>query len=100
MAVAVELLGHLKIRRAVWRRRPEDHLTTKGQGLGGRMGADYRLQTRLFIASQGHLESNRNGHSPAPYDKGEMSQHDMTMPPILHLVQTGIYWRRIYEMDI
>ena len=25
---------------------------------------------------------------------------DMTMPPILHLAQTGIYWCRIYEMDI
>jgi hypothetical protein len=52
MAVAVEILGHLKIRRALWRRRPQDHLTPKGQGLGGRMGADYRLQTGLFIASQ------------------------------------------------
>ena len=27
MAVTVQILGHLQVRRAVWRRRPEDHLT-------------------------------------------------------------------------
>jgi hypothetical protein len=36
VTVTMEIRGHLKIRRAVWRRRPEDHLTPKGQGLGGR----------------------------------------------------------------
>src|SRR5512145_319883 len=38
MAVTVELLGHLKIRRAVCCRRPQDQLTAKGQGLWCGMG--------------------------------------------------------------
>jgi hypothetical protein len=54
----------------------------------------------LFIASYGHLGSKRNGHCRDPYDKGEMAKHDMTMPPILHIVYAKTYWRRIYEMDI
>jgi hypothetical protein len=51
MAVTVKLLGDLKIRRALRRRRPEDHLTPKGQGLGGGMGAHDRRSTALFIIS-------------------------------------------------
>jgi hypothetical protein len=46
------------------------------------------------------LGSNRNGHWLAPYDKGEMSEHDMLMSPILPPVLTEMYWHRIYEMDI
>src|SRR5712691_9913924 len=44
MAVTVEVLGHLKIRRAVRCRSPEDQPATKDQGLGGGMGAHDRLQ--------------------------------------------------------
>src|SRR5262247_1853173 len=38
MAVTLQLVGHLQIRRMVRRCSPQDHLTTKGQGLGGGMG--------------------------------------------------------------
>ena len=39
MAVTVEILSHLKMRRAVRCRSPEDQPATKDQGLGGGMGA-------------------------------------------------------------
>src|SRR5262245_65459624 len=64
MAVTAELLGHLKIRRAVRRCRPQDHLTAKGQGLWCGMGPHDRFSTALFIVSQGHLGGERNGHGP------------------------------------
>jgi hypothetical protein len=51
MAVTVALLGHLKMRRALCRRRPQDHLTAQGQGLGGGMGTHDRFSTALFIVS-------------------------------------------------
>jgi hypothetical protein len=51
MAVPVESLGHLKMRRAVCSRCPQDQLTTKGQGLWCGMGAYDRLQPGLFIVS-------------------------------------------------
>src|SRR6266446_9812345 len=62
MAVTVEVLGHLKIRRAVWSPRPQDQLATKGQGLGGGMGSHDCLSMGLFIGNEGHLGSQRNGH--------------------------------------
>src|SRR5688572_20004632 len=55
MAVTVERRGDLKIRRALWRRHPEDHLTPKGQGLGGGMGAHDRFETAPLIISERHL---------------------------------------------
>jgi hypothetical protein len=100
MAVTVEFLGHLKMRRVVRCRRPSDQPATQDQGLWGGMGSHDRLQMGLFIASYGHLGSKRNGHCRDPYDKGEMAKHDMTMPPVLHIVYAKTYWRRIYEMDI
>jgi hypothetical protein len=51
MAVTIALFGHLKIRRAVCSRGPQDQLATKGQGLWGGMGAHDRLQPGLFIVS-------------------------------------------------
>ena len=51
MAVTVESLGHLKIRRVVRCCSPEDQPATKDEGLGGGMGAHERLQMRLFIAT-------------------------------------------------
>jgi hypothetical protein len=43
MAVTVELLGHLKIRRVVCGGGPQDQLTTKGQDLWGGMGTHDRF---------------------------------------------------------
>ena len=80
MAVAVEILGHLKIRRAVRCRRPEDQPATKDQGLWGGMGAHDRCQMGRFIATYGDVGSKRNGHCRAPYDKGEMAKHATPMP--------------------
>jgi hypothetical protein len=51
MAVTVEILGHRKIRRAVRRRRPQDQLTAKGQGVWCGMGTHDRFSTALFIVS-------------------------------------------------
>src|SRR5205823_2709207 len=51
MAVTVQCLGHLQIRRVVRCRSPEDHPATKDQGLWGGMGTHDRLQVGLFIAA-------------------------------------------------
>src|SRR5882672_9172613 len=80
MAMTVEIMGHLKIRRAVRCRSSEDQPATKDQSLGSGMGAHNRLQMGWCIATSGHVGSKRNGHCRAPYDKGEMAQHDTPMP--------------------
>jgi hypothetical protein len=64
------------------------------------MGSYNRLQTGLFVVSQGDMGSKWNGHGPAPEHKGETAKHAMTMLPILRVRSAKIYWHRIYEMDI
>jgi len=67
------------------------------------------------VAWNGHAQSTLNGtahhqlnslggrEQPAwstPSHAGAMATHDLTVPPIVHLAYTTMYWRRIYEMDI
>src|SRR6266496_3635591 len=80
MAVAVQFLGHLQVRRMIQRCGPQDELTTEGQSLWRGMGAYHRLQTGLFGVSQGHLGSERNGHGGVPYDTERIAKHDVTVP--------------------
>ena len=63
---------------------PEDHLTTKGQGLGGGGGTGNRFQTGLFIGSQGHVGSKWHRHRPAPYKYGGSVHNNMSMTAIIY----------------
>ena len=51
MAVTVEFLGYLKVRRVIRCGTPQDHPATQDQGLGGGMGAHERRQMGLCIAT-------------------------------------------------
>ncbi len=51
MAVTVQFLGHLQIRRTLRCRSPKDHPATKDQGLWSGMGTHDRLQMGLLIAT-------------------------------------------------
>src|SRR5438132_13580042 len=66
MAVTLQRVGHLQIRRVVRRRSPQDDLTTEGQGQRGGMGAYHRLQHGLVNMRQGDRESKWHAHGTAP----------------------------------
>ncbi len=92
MAVTVQLLGYLQIGRVRWRRRAEDHLTTKGQGLGGGGCTGNRFQTRLFLASQDHVGSKWRRHRPVPYKTRKVSTTTFAWLPwytVAELKDTG-----------
>lgn len=60
---------------------------------------------RLILNGPAHHGLNSRGRHEerawsTPYHTGEIATHDMTVPPILHLADAKMYWRRIYEMDI
>ena len=80
MAVTVECLGYLKVRRVVRGGTPQDQPATQDQGLGGGMGAHERLQMRLCIATSRPVGRNRYGHRRTPDDKGDMARHDRPTP--------------------
>ena len=46
-----------------------------------------KVQTGLFVMSQGDGESKRHGHGPAPEYKGETATHTMTMPRFYMVAQ-------------
>src|SRR6266571_3179488 len=78
--------------RARWRRRAEDHLTTKGQGLGGGGCTGNRFQTRLFLASQDHVGSKWRRHRPVPYKTRKVSTTTFAWLPwytVAELKDTG-----------
>ena len=100
MAVTVELLGHLKIRRAVRCRSPEDQPATKGQGLGVEWART--IDSKWDCSSHATVTWGARGTGIGELltIREEIAKHDTTMPPILYVVPAKIYWRRIYEMDI
>src|SRR5262245_32046961 len=99
MALTGHLGGHLQMRWSVWRGGAEDQPTAKGQGLGSGMGAHQRLQTGVFLRSEGYRARNRHGHGPYAYRAEGAAQHQANMPIILPVVVPKTYWHRIYEMD-
>jgi len=100
MALTGHLGGHVQIGWAVWRGGAQDQPTAKGQGLGRGMGAHKRLQTGVFLWSEGYWARNRHGHGQYPYCAEGTVQHQASMTIILPVVVPKTYWHRIYEMDI
>ena len=100
MTFAGHLRGDLEIRGAVWRGGSQDQPTAEGQSLGRGMGANQRLQTGMFLRSQGYWACNRHGHSHGPYRAEGPAQQEANMSMILTVVEPKTYWHRIYEMDI
>ena len=100
MTLAGQLRGDLEIRWTVWRSGSEDQPTAEGQSLGRGMGTHQRLQTGVFLRSQGDGVCNRHGHSQCPYRAEGPAQREANMSMILTAVAPKTYWHRIYETDI
>jgi hypothetical protein len=100
MALTAHLGGDLEMRWSVWRGGPEHQPTAKGESLGRGMGSHKRLQTGVFLRSQGYRACTRHGHGQDPYRAEGAAPHEANMPMILPVVAPKKSWHRIYEMDI
>jgi hypothetical protein len=100
IALTGHLGSHLQIRGAVWRSGSQDQPIAKRQGLGSGMGTHQRLQTGVFLRSEGYRARKRHGHGDYPYHTEGITQYKTHMAIILCVVMLKTYWHRIYEMDI